>query len=110
MEHISTNMDIDILAFQIMMLQYRNTLTMPGNMSQAQIMFSHPIRDFILIKPGHFMPCTTWQETAKNREFSMMERHSHEIEFLMPYTKCLPPLNVGDRVWLQNQMGKSPQK
>jgi hypothetical protein len=88
MDNTDTDRDIDIPKFQRAMLQYCNTLTMPGNMSPAHIVFSRQIRDFIPIKLGQYEPCQTWSESALDRERSMMERHSREIETLTPHKKA----------------------
>jgi hypothetical protein len=47
-------MEIDIPAFQHMMLQYWNTPTMLGNILLGQIMFGCPILDFLPVKLGNY--------------------------------------------------------
>ena len=39
-----------------------------------------------------------------------MERHAKEVEALLPHTKKMPPLKVGNRVRIQNQTGNAPRR
>ena len=110
MENTGTQGDVDIPAFQRAMLTYRNTPTPLDNRSPAEIAFGRQIRDFMPVMPGKYVPCDTWTDTAANREKALMERHAKEVEALLPHTKKMPPLKVGNSVRVQNQTGNAPRR
>ena len=47
------------------MLQYRETSDRDICLSQAQIIFGQPIKNFIPILPGSYRPHSTWIETSQ---------------------------------------------
>ena len=110
MENTGPQGDVDIPAFQRAMLTYRNTPTPLDKRSPAEIVFGRQIRDFVPVMPGKYEPCDTWTDTAANREKALMERHAKEVEALLPHTKKMPPLKVGNRVRVQNQTGNAPRR
>ena len=103
MENTGPHGDVDIPAFQRTMLTYRNTPTPLDNRSPAEIVFGRQIRDFVPVMPGKYEPCDTWKDTAANRQKALMERHAKEVEALLPHTRKMPPLKVGNSVRIQNQ-------
>ena len=96
--------------FAIAMLQYRNTPDPETKMSPAQLLYGHPIRDFIPTLPGKYKPHHTWQETLAAREEALRNRHMKAAERWAEHTRRLPPLKVGDTVRIQNQVGNYPKK
>jgi len=109
-DNVSPNGDIDVDKFQRAILEYRNTPDRDSKVSPAMCIFGRPIRDFIPILPGKYEPHRTWRETLEAREDAIRNRHMRDLERLSAHTKQLPPLQVGDLVRIQNQIGLQPLK
>ena len=101
---------LDTDAFQIAMLQYRNTPDPSTKMSPAMCVFGRSIRDFIPVSPGQYNPNPEWERMLDAREEALRERRDRAGERWNEHTKRLPPLKVGDNVRLQNQTGPHPNK
>ncbi len=102
--HGGLNLD----AFQRAMLNYRNTPDPQTGLSPAQCIFGRPVRDFIPIHRGRYKPHPTWVDMLDKREVALRNRHQRLQEVWSEHTKTLPPLHVGDRVRIQNQIGPDP--
>ena len=83
---------------------------MDTKFSPAMCIFGHPIRDFIPILPGLYIPHTTWRQMLSAREEALRIRHMKDAERWTEHTKSIPPLIVGDYVHIQNQTGNNPRK
>ena len=97
-------------AFQQAILQYRNTPDPNTKLSPAQCVFGRPIKDFIPVIPGRYIPHPTWRDTLALREEALRNRHMQASERWAEHTKRLPPLAVGDHVRIQNQTGPHPTR
>ena len=110
MDNASPSGSIDIDRFQKAMLIYRNSIDPETKASPAMIIFGRPIRDAIPIPMGRYCPHSTWVETLAHREQALAKRHSREHEKWEQHTKVLPPLRVGDHVYVQNLTGNHPRR
>ena len=92
------------------LLQYRNTPDPDTGLSPAEIIFGRKIRDFTPVLPGHYKPSPEWRHTLQLREKVLSRRHVRNHEKWSEHTQRLPPLKVGDHVYIQNQLGNHPKK
>ena len=92
------------------MLQYKNTPDPDTKQSPALIVFGRNLRDFTPILQLKYKPASVWTLTAENRGAALSKRHCRERERLSEHSSNLPPLKVGDNVYVQNQVGNRPLK
>ena len=110
MDNTAANGSLDVDKFQRAMLVYRNSIDPETRASPALVLFGRPIRDAIPIPMGRYCPHSTWVDTLAHRERALAKRHSREHEKWMEHTKSLPPLRVGDSVYVQNLVGNHPRR
>ena len=72
--------------------------------------FGRPVKDLIPILPGKYHPHPTWRDSLHLREEALRHRHMRHQDKWSEHTKTLSPLQVGDRVRIQNQTGPYPNK
>ena len=96
-------------------LQLRNTPDPDCNVSPAQIIFGHPLRDSLsfanrLEKFSNPHIRTTWRQAWSAKEEALRSRFMRTTESLSDHSRPLRPLACGEKVFIQNQHGSSPTK
>ena len=74
------------------------------------MVFGRPIQDFIPIVPGCYKPRAIFSDVMNQRESVLKERHDRLNKCWAEHTKVLPKLEVGDHVFIQNQVGHHATK
>ena len=110
MDNITATGSLDVDKFQRALLMYRNSVDPETKASPALILFGRPICDAIPILMGRYCPHETWTELMSHRELALARRHSRDHERWNEHTHRLPPLQVGDHVYLQNLVGNHPRR
>ena len=97
------------------LLQLRNTPDPDCNLSPAQILFGRPIRDSLSFvnrlekfSNPHIRPM--WREAWSSKEEALRTRFTKSAEKLSQHAKPLQPLRVGDKCFVQNQVGNNRTK
>ena len=97
------------------MLQLRNTPDPDCHLSPAQILFGRPLRDAFAFatrlekfSDRNILPL--WRDAWHAKEEALRQRYHRTTESLQEHSRPLPPLNVGDRCYIQNQTGNQPKR
>ena len=97
------------------MLQLCNSPDPNCNLSPAQIIFGHPLRDsFSFVNRlekfsnPHIRPL--WRQACAAKEEALRTRITCTTESLKAHSHPLRPLTLDERVFLQNQQGPNPTK
>lgn len=96
-------------------LQLRNTPDPDCHISPAEIVFGRRLRDaFTFVnKSERFQNPeirSTWRDAWEAKEEALRVRFAKSSERMDIHTRDLPPLLIGDRVFVQNQNGTHPLK
>ena len=115
MSNISPTGDLNNDSFLRALLQLRNTPDPDCDLSPAEIVFGHPLRDafsFVnrLATFSNRFIRRTWREAWRAKEDALRVRAKRTNEALSARTRSLRPLRCGDRVFIQNQGGTHPRK
>ena len=111
MSNISPNGDLNNDSFLRALLQLRYTSDPDCDLSPAEIVFGHSLRDafsFVnrLATFSNRFICRTWREAWRAKEDALRVRAKRTNDALRARTRLLRPLRCGDRVFIQNQGGK----
>ena len=115
MDNIGPNGSLNNDNFLRAILATRNTPDPDCKISPAEILFGRPLRDafsFVnrLNKFESPIIRATWRESWSHKEEAMKTRYTRTMESLNRSARNLPPLEEGDRVFVQNQRGHHPTK
>ena len=97
------------------LLQLRNTPDPDCDISPAQIIFGKPLRDTLsfvnrLEKFSNPNIRPTWREAWALKETSLRTRYARSQEALNAHARQVPPLNIGDKCFIQNGAGNHPKR
>ena len=106
-DNITATGTLDRVKFSRALLTYRNTPDRDTGMSPAVALFNRQLRDFLPKAP---LISPMWKQIADDRERALAPRSTKQHEKWSTGTKELPPLQVGDDVFIQNQSGNNPRK
>ena len=110
MENMDSQGDLDTDTFGRAMLEYRNTPNPETRLSPAQVVFGRNVRDFIPVLPYKYEPRQEWSLLQEDRERAFARKLYNDGTRLAIGTRKMAPLSVGDKVLVQNQTGRAPNK
>ena len=110
MENCSPSGSLDVDSYVKVMLTYKNSIDPVTGFSPALAVFGRQIRDGVPVLRGKFNPHHMWKEKLEYREKAMAERANAHHEAWSEHTKKLVPLEVGMKVFVQNQVGNKPRR
>ena len=93
----------------------RNTPDADCNVSPAQILFGHPLRDSLLFssrlqKYSYPQMSKTWRDAWRPKEDALRTRYIRNSEYYDSRSRNVRPLQIGDRCFVQNCRGNHPKK
>ena len=96
------------------MLTQRNTPDVDCKLSPAQVIFGHPLKDTLsftrnLEKFSYAKMSKRWKEAWKSKEEALRTRYVRNSEDGV-HRRSLPPLEIGDKCFIQNQHGNHPKR
>ena len=108
MDNTGPHGGLDNTGFLKAMLQYKNTPDAATGTSPAMYIFHRPIRDY-LPNLNIRIPESREEVAAKHQEVRRQHLNSPQPR-LYEHTKRLQALQVGDKVFVQNQTGPHPNR
>ena len=103
---------LDTDRFLRAMLQFRNTPDPDCRISPAEIVFGKPLTDNLLFTDylSRAQYSQRWQDAWKAKEEALRARFVRTSENLNEHARPLPPLEPGDKCFVQNQTGQHANK
>lgn len=98
------------------LLTQRNTPDPISKLSPAQILFGRALRDTLpyikkdLISFENLQFQDQWRNLWQSKEKTMRQQYDKTLITLNEHSRALPPLQINDRVFVQNQHGSTPRK
>lgn len=114
MDNTSRNGDLNNDRMVRALLTQRNTPDPGCKLSPAEILFGRKLKDalpYIRKHPVIFFNqqmSNQWTEMWEQKETALRTRYVKTMENLGKHSRKLPPLSVGDHVFIQNQQGQFP--
>ena len=116
MDNISPNGSLDNDGMVRALLMYRNTPDPGCKLSPAQILLGRSLRDTLPSISKDVMvfnnPEITshWKDAWNAKEEALRARYVKTMENMSEHSRPLLPLEAGDHVMIQNQVGRHPNK
>ena len=98
------------------LLTQRNTPDPASKLSPAKVLFARPLRDTLPFIDKSFVTFDNpqvngqWRDLWKTKEETMRKKYDQTLAYLAEHSRPLPPLQLGDLVFIQNQTGSQPRK
>ena len=107
-DNLGRNGNLDTDSLLAALLNFRNTPDRDTGLSPSQIIFGRRLNDYLPIKPGRLQLHPEWRLTMEQRELALAKRHSRRGSELTEHTRTQEPLQIGQNVLVQNQLGNKP--
>ena len=100
-DNVGPSGEIDSECYIQAILQFRNTPDSDNGISPSQVLFGHPLRDVLPVKPKtqiyeNDAVRPVWKEIWKKRADTLRTRFAKQLVTLNAKTHELPQLNIGD--------------
>ena len=116
MDNISPNGSLDNDGMVRALLMYRNTPDPGCKLSPAQILLGRPLRDTLPFISKDIMVFNNreitshWKDAWNAKEEALKARYVKTLENMSEHSRPLLPLEPGNHVMIQNQIGRYPNK
>ena len=107
-DNVDINGSLNTNNFYQALLAQRNCPDPESNVSPAQVVCGHAVRD--IIPATDYAPREEWSQLATRQEECFLRRHFRKCEPLESQARNLTELLPGDLVCIQDQAGPTPKK